>query len=336
MSGNKPMRSRNREAAFVAVTAVVCLIACTGLCLYFANKARQSAKEESVQQQRADRESAAARRANHIAAEQIEIARKQTEFAAQQSKITAAQTEIANAKVREAAESEQRASRLSEQLITNTGLAGRVDQYQYAARMNLAQAAWNQTQISETIRLLGLYDPAIGNQRGDADCRGFEWYYWNRLVHSCQNSFPARTPVNAVFSPDGTRLAIAGRNGVTVWNMGTSEVLHRLGNEDALTETVAFSPDGLSLASAGEDGIRIWDARPWTPELKAEDEAIRLIRFHRAGPLAEDKLTNSAICNLISCQPANRLSKSKLRAAITADLTISELVRQRALEMVRD
>ena len=61
-------------------------------------------------------------------------------------------------------------------------------------------------------------------------------------------------------------------------------------------------------------GYGIWDARPWTPELRAEREALSLIHFLRdqAQPQAE------------------RLD------AIAADQTISEPVRQRALQFARD
>ena len=65
------------------------------------------------------------------------------------------------------------------------------EQYLYAARMNLAQAAWVHSQTQETIRLLNLYDPAMGNKRDD-DLRGFEWHYWTAQAHSCQRSLPSQ------------------------------------------------------------------------------------------------------------------------------------------------
>ena len=54
-------------------------------------------------------------------------------------------------------------------------------------------------------------------------------------------------------------------------------------------------------------------ARPWTPELRAEQEALSLVRFYSMPPISKDELL----------------------ARIRADATVSELVRERALEFAR-
>ena len=72
---------------------------------------------------------------------------------------------------------------------------------------------------------------------------------------------------------------------------------------------------GKRLASASVDGtVKVWDARPWTLELRAEREALSLIHFLRDQGKA----------------PAEWLD------AIAADQTITEPVRQRALQFARD
>jgi WD40 repeat protein/serine/threonine protein kinase len=83
-----------------------------------------------------------------------------------------------------------------------------------------------------------------------------------------------------VFSPDGNRLASASADKtVKVWDtIGGQETLSLKGHSRGVP-SLAFSPDGQQLVSAGYDGtIRIWDARPWTPQLRIEQEARNLIR----------------------------------------------------------
>ena len=67
----------------------------------------------------------------------------------------------------------------------------------------------------------------------------------------------------------------------------------------------------MRIASASYDQrVKLWDARPWTPELRAEREALSLIRW---------------------LQDQGK-PKSEWLDAIAADQTISEPVRRRALE----
>ncbi len=59
--------------------------------------------------------------------------------------------------------------------------------------------------------------------------------------------------------------------------------------------------------------MNVWPSRPWTPELRAEREALSLIRF-------------------LSDQGQ---AQSEWLAAIAADQTLTEPVRQRALQFAR-
>jgi WD40 repeat protein/transcriptional regulator with XRE-family HTH domain len=69
---------------------------------------------------------------------------------------------------------------------------------------------------------------------------------------------------DAVFSPDGTRIATASANGsVTVWDAEAGkELLHMQGSTEGGVGNLEFSPNGKLLATAGDDNMaRVWDAK---------------------------------------------------------------------------
>jgi Flp pilus assembly protein TadD len=66
---------------------------------------------------------------------------------------------------------------------------------------------------------------------------------------------------------------------VKVWDIISEQETLSLTGHTFGVPTVAFSPDGQQLASADFAGtVRMWDARPWTPQLRMEQEARNLIR----------------------------------------------------------
>jgi WD40 repeat protein len=63
------------------------------------------------------------------------------------------------------------------------------------------------------------------------------------------------------FSPDGRRLAAAGRDRtIKIWDAGTGQEQLSLRGNAEFVRAVAFSPDGRRIASAGGDRTtRVWD-----------------------------------------------------------------------------
>ena len=102
---------------------------------------------------------------------------------------------------------------------------------------------------------------------------------------------------------------------VKLWDTTSGQETLTLKGHNGWVTSVAFGPDGKRLALAGGDmTVKVWDARPWTPELRAEHEALSLIHWLRD----QDQ------------------SPSEWLDAIVADQTLTEPVRQRALQFARE
>jgi WD40 repeat protein len=59
------------------------------------------------------------------------------------------------------------------------------------------------------------------------------------------------------YSPDGTRLAVAGDKGLLVWDVAARKEHLRLPERKA--RWLAFAPDGKTLACSGQIALRLWD-----------------------------------------------------------------------------
>jgi eukaryotic-like serine/threonine-protein kinase len=125
------------------------------------------------------------------------------------------------------------------------------------------------------------------------------------------------------YSPNGDRLASAGADQmVKIWDPATGEELFSL-DLDGIDRTLfmGFSPDGRQLAVQGlkrNAGVcsKIWDARPWTPELRIEEQALNLVRFY--------------------LQRSEPPSREKLSKIIESDEGLNERVRIRAIKLIAD
>src|SRR6266568_151734 len=67
---------------------------------------------------------------------------------------------------------------------------------------------------------------------------------------------------DAVWSPDGTRIASAGEDGtVRIWEAATGKTLLTLHGHSSWVSAVAWAPDGHRLASASDDHtVQVWEA----------------------------------------------------------------------------
>ena len=110
-----------------------------------------------------------------------------------------------------------------------------------------------------------LVDQLPANQ-GGIDRRSFEWFYWQRKMHSGHITLTwHHSEVQSVaFSPDGKRITSASGDGtVKVWDAMTGQETLTLKGHVGIVSSAAFSPDGQWIASAGQDrSAKLWDARP--------------------------------------------------------------------------
>ena len=179
------------------------------------NAERQTANTERqnaiTAQKKAEAASDAEKKAKDeaVAAAEAEKKAKEQEIVQRQAAVKAKDESVAAQKKAEAAavaEKQAKEEEVKQRLLANTAAeaekkqrflaeqetkranneADHARRHLYAAHMNLAQATWEGNDARETIRLLELYHPPMGQEIVQQDVRGFEWHYWDRLAHSDQ------------------------------------------------------------------------------------------------------------------------------------------------------
>jgi WD40 repeat protein len=135
-----------------------------------------------------------------------------------------------------------------------------------------------------------------------------------------------------VFSPDGTRLAAAGRNGrIRIWNVASGSRERDIPTDRRRIRSLAFSPDGRMLAAAGQStSIRILDVETGevAVSLETRPAKVHALLFLDSATLATGGTDNCiSIWDLGSRQVTRRLAgHTGTVAALACDASSKTLV----------
>ncbi len=128
----------------------------------------------------------------------------------------------------------------------------------YFANMNVIQgdyAAGNFTRIN-----------ALLEETRDSPHRGWEWGYWNRLMHLDRLTLRGHkgTLYSACYSPDATKILTSSWDSTAkVWEARTGAVLHTLASPQPVAPlwSACYARDGTKILTLHTDKTaRIWDA----------------------------------------------------------------------------
>jgi WD40 repeat protein/serine/threonine protein kinase len=151
----------------------------------------------------------------------------------------------------------------------------------YAAKMNLAQQAWDQNNIGQLRQLL--------EDTQDSPYRGFEWYYWQPLTHLALKTLRGHlhAVISIAFSPDGQQIVSGSQDGTAkVWEADQGKELLTLKGHRDMVYSVAFSPTGRRIVTGSADRTaKVWDSASGREllTLKGHNNHVRCVAFSPDG-----------------------------------------------------
>jgi WD40 repeat protein len=177
-----------------------------------------------------------------------------------------------------------------EQEQSATAIAKRNNQlHEYASDMQTVQRSWNEGNQSQVAELLVRHDPSKNG--GASDVRGFEWYYWNHLLHQKDGTIQNGAACRCLTVNEGGRLlAVSDFENVTVWNLeggvqlwrrpvtGRRKTLFSQDRSIPTDRSVAFSRDGRWVAGTGfviEEQRRLGTLKVW--DAQSGDEVFSVV-----------------------------------------------------------
>jgi hypothetical protein len=147
---------------------------------------------------------------------------------------------------------------------------------QYLAQMRLAPHYWEAGQIARLKEMLNSHLP----KPGQADLRGWEWYYFLSLCNQDLSTLRGHTSsvASVAWSPDGRRIVSgSGDKTAKIWDVTTDREITTLQGHTAAIREVAWSPDGKRIATASSDKtVKLWDAVSGKELLTLSDHTDRV------------------------------------------------------------
>lgn len=155
----------------------------------------------------------------------------------------------------------------------------------YGAEMDRAQSSWGLQLTSHVKEIVGKYrSPEFD------DLRGFEWFYWDRLINGAEMTLRGDRPRHVMFSADGSRIVSSNNDRVVIWDAVTGEFVDALAYEQPII-SFAGHPDGKRIAVGYRDGR--------VARIKLESREETLFEGNQ-GSVGEIQITSSG-SHIVAC-----------------------------------